>query len=235
VGIKPPDSSIGRRFGETHWTWNHTAEHDFSKDTEFLEVTLPLLDQLVSSPGIAQSNSFCLCVQIGSPADQKPAFNLPEMVYVPPSMISGLANMIDSKSGDMQFVCLEHSSFPADPSRADADPEDPQGKSERSLNPMLSRKRALYAHSEILRARSEYFKTLLGGEFAEMEHARSSESRHITIVVDDASFNTVYWMLKWVAVSYPYWSLALGGLLKLHSGSFTATSCRSPPTRTCDS
>jgi hypothetical protein len=232
VGIKPPDSSIGRRFGETHWTWNHTAEHDFSKDTEFLEVTLPLLDQLVSSPGIAQSNSFCLCVQIGSPADQKPAFNLPEMVYVPPSMISGLANMIDSKSGDMQFVCLEHSSFPADPSRADADPEDPQGKSERSLNPMLSRKRALYAHSEILRARSEYFKTLLGGEFAEMEHARSSESRHITIVVDDASFNG---MLKWVAVSYPYWSLALGGLLKLHSGSFTATSCRSPPTRTCDS
>jgi hypothetical protein len=189
----------------------------------------------VLSPGIAQSNSFCLCVQIGSPADQKPAFNLPEMVSVPPSMISGLANLIDSKSGDMQFVCLEHSSFPVDANAADAGPEEALGKSERSSNPMLSRKRALYAHSEILRARSEYFKTLLGGEFAEMEHARSSDSRHITIVVDDASFKTVYWMLKWVVISYPYPSLRLDGLLKLCSDLSTVTSCHSPPTKTCDS
>jgi hypothetical protein len=156
------------------------------------------------------------------------------MVYVPPSMISGLANLIDSKSGDMHFVCLEHSSFPVDAHAADVGLEEALGKSERSPNPMLSRKRALYAHSEILRARSEYFKTLLGGEFAEMEHARSSESKHITIVVDDASFNTVYWMLKWVVVAYPYPSLALDGLLKLCSDSFTATSCHSPPTRTCE-
>lgn len=52
-----------------------------------------------------------------------------------------------------------------------------------------SRKRILYAHSEILEEKSEYFKDLLASGFSETQ-------RYNTIIVDDASFSTLYWILQ---------------------------------------
>ena len=65
----------------------------------------------------------------------------------------------------------------------------------RSKTQTLSRKRVLYAHSDILKTRGEYFNDLLMGGFSESEAARRNEARHTTILVDDAGFETVYWML----------------------------------------
>jgi hypothetical protein len=191
VGIRPPESSVGRRYAETKWTWHRSTEHEFSRDTEYLGVTLPRLDELLADSDIGASNSFTLCVQIGSPSTHRPAFNLPDTVIVPPSVISGLANLLDSTTGDVQFVCLEHTAVPAEGEHtAEGD------QSRIPTSTMLSRKRIMYAHSEILKARSGYFKTLLSGGFAEMELAKSSDSQYVTIIVDDASYDTVYWMLK---------------------------------------
>jgi hypothetical protein len=38
----------------------------------------------------------------------------------------------------------------------------------------------------------------LTGEFEEAEKARRGDSRHVTVLIDDAEFETVYWLLKWV-------------------------------------
>jgi hypothetical protein len=113
---------------------------------------------------------YILSVQMASPSYIS-AWLEPGQVVVPMDVITGLGDLLDSISGDVQFVCLEHTLK-----------EDGR---------MISRKRAVYAHGEILRARSDYFKGLLDGGFRETEG-----SGRRTVLVDDASFDTVYWLLR---------------------------------------
>lgn len=59
-----------------------------------------------------------------------------------------------------------------------------------------SRKRILWAHSDILKARSEYFETMLGSSWAEGEGAKEGE-RHVHVVnLEDTDFGVLYWLLK---------------------------------------
>lgn len=105
----------------------------------------------------------------------------PGEVTVPRDVMAGLEQLLDSPSGDVQFVCLEHA-------RAPTSGSDYGGE---GVEKLVSRKRVIYAHSEILKARSTYFKMLLDGGFKETE----GQTRR-TITVDDAGYDTVYWLLR---------------------------------------
>jgi len=189
VGIKPVDTAAGSRFAETKWVWTTSAEWDFSKETEFWEVQLPLLSTFLERADIAEADSFSLCVQIGSPVSCKPSFSLPDQLVVPRSIIDGIAGLVDSTTGDVRFVCLEHTQVHQTPL------DNADGGSKGKMQ-TVSRKRVLNAHSDVLKARGEYFGDLLNGGFSESEIARRGDGRHTTILVDDAGFETVYWMLK---------------------------------------
>jgi len=71
---------------------------------------------------------------------------------------------------------------------------------------MVSRKRVVWAHSDVLKARSEYFETMLSGAFAEGEGGRrggggngreGDRGRQVHEVnLEGTDFTTVYWLLK---------------------------------------
>lgn len=157
--------------------WHTSLDHEFSKDSEFAAVALPPLEELSQMSPISGDDGFTLCVQLSSPAHQKPDFTPPNQVVAPISLIQSLAGLLDSTSGDVQFVCLEHC-------RRSGDGE--------GTEETVSRKRIIYAHSEILKIRSDYFKSLLAGGFKEVE----GRGGKVTVLVDDADFDTVYWLLQ---------------------------------------
>lgn len=71
--------------------------------------------------------------------------------------------------------------------------------------PKVARKRIIYAHSDILTHRSEYFATMLNSAFSENGPSSASGGRKTyTIMVEEADFITIYWLLKWV---YANWLL----------------------------
>ena len=188
VGIKPIKCGAGSRFAETKWAWSISRETLFCQESELWEVQLPLLSSLLDQANFAQDDSFSLVVQIAPPPTTGSSFTLPGRRIVPRSIIDGMGGLLDTQTGDVRFVCLEHRQMPAlDDATSDA--------SQRATQ-TLSRKRVLYAHSVVLRARGEYFDGLLSGGFSEGDQARRTESRCTTLLVDDASFDTVYWMLR---------------------------------------
>ena len=171
--------------------WQGAVEYDFSPDAEYCEVELPKLSELLDMPDLRADDGFALCVNIASPQLEQPTFHLPSHINVPRSTIEGLTSLIDSTSGDVKFVCLEHSV----PDSNETDGEDSDdGSSSRPR--ALSRKRVLYAHSEIVKAACDFFHDLLTGDFQEAERVRRGDSRRTTIVIDDAGFQTVYWLLR---------------------------------------
>lgn len=77
-----------------------------------------------------------------------------------------------------------------------------------SLSPFSNattvRKRIIYAHSDILIRRSDYFATMLSSSFSENASISHAERKLYTIVVEEADFETVYWLLKFC---YANWLL----------------------------
>jgi hypothetical protein len=67
-----------------------------------------------------------------------------------------------------------------------------------------ARKRIIYAHSDILTRRSEYFATMLSSSFSENPGLVPGERKLYTIVVEEADFETIYWLLKFC---YANWLL----------------------------
>lgn len=134
---------------------------------------------------IQDPDAFALCIQIGSPDSSQPNFSRPGEQTVPRSVLHGLGDLLDSKTGDVRFVCLEHSTLPSSP----------QPDPDTNHHHTISRKRIVYAHSEVLKARCEYFRDLLTGGFSESEISKKSDGT-TTVIVDDAGFETVYWMLR---------------------------------------
>ena len=194
VGIRPSEENVGRRFAPTQWAWHTSAVCEFSADSEYFECRLPAFSTLDQE--ILKQDSFTLCVQIRNPSDSDASFYLPGRLEIPPNIIQGLDGMFDTHSGDVKFVCLEHKLQGEEVSAESQTESSEAGEAETSKPQILSRKRVLYAHSEILKARGDYFKDLLNGGFSESEIIRRSDSRHTTITISDADFVTVYWMLK---------------------------------------
>lgn len=54
-----------------------------------------------------------------------------------------------------------------------------------------ARKRTIYAHSDILIRRSEYFNAMFSSSFSEAVHA--GDRKVYEILVEEADFLTIYW------------------------------------------
>jgi BTB/POZ domain len=116
-----------------------------------------------------------------------------------------------SDTGDVQFICLEKASreysqvptSPTPPNTANSESR-LSSSSTHSLagSRITARKRIIFAHSDILMHRSEYFSSMLSSAFAET--VPSGERKIHTIIVEEADFVTIYWLLKWV---YANWLL----------------------------
>ncbi|CAE6449682.1 unnamed protein product [Rhizoctonia solani] len=219
AAIKVRGDFAGERGARADWVWEFwDQEWTFRKESEFWECSLPSLSTLLEHPRIAATNSFVLCIQIHTPVGPQIP-QQPSIYYVPKDLLEGIeASLDNANTGDVQFVCLER----LDPSSSppgSSTPNSRRSSSDSSAHPLQSssklvaRKRVIYAHSDILRSRGggEYFATMFSSGSCFSENAGFSEKttapgeRKIhTVVVEEADFNTIYWMLKWV---YGNWLL----------------------------
>ncbi|ADV22573.1 hypothetical protein I315_05874 [Cryptococcus gattii Ru294] len=174
LGITYCNSNPGHRYAQTRYVWSETLEHNFHNDS-VMHFVLPLLSILLEDTEIRRDDALRLCVYIEVAAPEKPKFRLPNDIAK--KTTKGLARLLDKKSGDPSSVSGR---------ATEVDPEEDLSDIKVTRQ---SRKRILYAHSEILEEKSEYFKDLLTSGFAETE-------RYNTIIVDDASFSTLYWILQ---------------------------------------
>lgn len=63
------------------------------------------------------------------------------------------------------------------------------------LSQPLYRKRTIYAHSAVLRARSTYFDDMLGSDWSETAHTEGNKS---VVRITEFDYSTVYWLLHWI-------------------------------------
>ncbi|KAI9000851.1 hypothetical protein BD414DRAFT_511485 [Trametes punicea] len=211
AAIKCQDDRIGERGARAEWVWEYWQNNwTFRLDSEVWDCVLPPLSELLENPRIKETDSFVICVQMHSPVG--PFYpQQPSAYYVPRDLLEGLEASLDNpNTGDVQFVCLERTTqqeLDAGNAMTSAVPTSPRStsSSQSSISQTLARKRIIYAHSDILVRRSEYFATMLSSSFA--ENARTllpGERKVYTIVVEEADFVTIYWLLKWV---YANWLL----------------------------
>ncbi|KAJ7180369.1 hypothetical protein C8R43DRAFT_399180 [Mycena crocata] len=209
AAIKCPDDRVGAR---PEWVWEFW-QHDwvFRSGAEVWDCALPSLSALLENPRIQETDGFTICLQIHCPVG--PFFpQQPTAYYVPRDLLDGLEASLDNpNTGDVRFVCLERmpsdAETPATPlSEAPSSARRPSSSTS-SQSPFsaqtTARKRVIYAHSDILTRRSEYFATMLSSSFAETKLIPGDRKLY-TIVVEEADFETVYWLLKYC---YANWLL----------------------------
>ncbi|KAH9006742.1 hypothetical protein EDB86DRAFT_3112480 [Lactarius hatsudake] len=202
AAIKCQDDRVGERGARADWAWDTwQTEWTFRQDNEVWQCALPSLSSLLENPRIRQTDSFVICIQIHTPTG--PFFpQHPSAYYVPRDLLEGLeASLDNSNTGDVQFICLEKAS--RDHSQTPTSPTPPNTcQFGESALLITARKRVIYAHSDILIRRSDYFSSMLSSAFAET--LPSGERKTHTIIVEEADFVTIYWLLKWV---YANWLL----------------------------
>lgn len=184
-----------------------------------IECPLPSISTLLENPGISSSDTFVLCIQIHTPLG--PHFpQHPSAYYVPKALLEGIENSLDNSralslhflqnvdllshhvltldTGDVRFICVERlPQTNSPPGSTTAKSRSSSESSSFANRPQLVRKRVLFAHSDILKQRSDYFNTMLSSMFSEGQHGISASERRIhDVVVEEADFVTMYWLLK---------------------------------------
>ncbi|KAG2013805.1 hypothetical protein CC2G_010676 [Coprinopsis cinerea AmutBmut pab1-1] len=212
AAIKCQEDKTGQRGARPEWVWEFW-QHDwvFRQESEVWECPLPSLSDLLRNERIRETDSFVICLQIHSPSGpsipQQPA-----TCYVPRDLLDGLEASLDNpNTGDVKFICLERlvegdepplsastSSMSRQTSSSLGSPRHPFSSQ------ATARKRVIYAHSDILVRRSEYFATMLSSSFSETSSTVPGERKIHTIVVEEADFETIYWLLKFC---YANWLL----------------------------
>ncbi|KZO96303.1 hypothetical protein CALVIDRAFT_564170 [Calocera viscosa TUFC12733] len=200
VAIKCVDERGSERGSPAEWVWENWEQNwCFRKESEFWECPLPPLSTLLENQNIALSDSFIICMQIHSPVGPFVP-QLPSAHYIPRNLLDGFeASLDNAHTGDVAFIVLERSG-----SAVQSAPQSPRSVSSRLSGgrPQTARKRVIYAHSDILKSRSNYFETMLNSAFSEASYSLSKERKIYTIVVEDADFISVYWLLKWVYTNW---------------------------------
>ncbi|KAF7290979.1 BTB domain-containing protein [Mycena chlorophos] len=200
VAIKSQDDRVGAR---AEWVWEFWhSDWIFRHEAEVWDCSLPPISALLENGRIRDADSFTIAVQIHCPLG--PFFpQQPTAYYVPRDLLEGLEASLDNpNTGDVRFVCLERmthdSEVPGTP-MSDSSPRRPSSSTS-SHSPFAThttaRKRVIYAHSDILTRRSDYFATMLSSSFAETK-ILPGDRKIYTIVVEEADFETIYWLLKY--------------------------------------
>ncbi|KAF8529093.1 hypothetical protein BU17DRAFT_37868 [Hysterangium stoloniferum] len=214
AAVKVQDDRGGERGARADWVWE-VWEYDWSfrQDSEFWECTMPTLSRLLQNQRIAETDSFVICVQIHNPTGpQYPQH--PLAYYVPKDLLDGVEASLDNPrdhTGDVKFICLETGPPSASTPPSPLVPTSPNSRRSSSETSGFSfttqpkaRKRYIYAHSDILIRRSYYFHTMLTSSFAENSNTASGERKVYEVVVEEADFVTIYWLLKYC---YANWVL----------------------------
>lgn len=212
TAIKCQADRVGERGAPAEWVWEFwQMDWTFRQGHEVWECPLPPLSALLENARIRETDSLVICVQIHCPYG--PSFPQQPSVYsVPRDLLEGLEASLDNpNTGDVRFVCLERLTTDVQTSPiSDAIPlTDPRSSSSASSSSPFSsqitaRKRIIYAHSDILTRRSEYFANMLASSFLENTTLVSGERKLYTVVVEEAEFETIYWLLKYC---YANWLL----------------------------
>jgi hypothetical protein len=196
VAIKCQDDRVGERGARAgKWIWEHwQSDWSFREGSEVWECALPSLSSLFENHKITATDSFILCVQIHSPTGPFIP-QQPQSYYVPRELLEGLESLLDSaNTGDVKFVCLQRltndqsvevPSLSASPSTSST-----------STVEKLARKRIIWAHSDILSQRSDYFATMFSSSFSEAASLHPEGRKIHTVMVEEADFETTYWLLK---------------------------------------
>ncbi|KAI0322452.1 hypothetical protein OF83DRAFT_1049301 [Amylostereum chailletii] len=210
AAVKCEDDRVGERGARADWAWDEwQSEWTFRRESEVWQCPLPPLSALLENPRIKQTDSFVICIQIHAPVG--PFFpQHPTAYYVPRDLLEGLEASLDNQNtGDVRFICLERmqpgqqAQSPTTSHSASRSRRSSSSSSQPSYSSnATARKRVIYAHSDILTRRSEYFSTMLSSAFAET--TPSGERKVYTVVVEEADFVTIYWLLKWI---YANWLL----------------------------
>jgi hypothetical protein len=188
-------SSIsGREHGSTNYLWTHAERYNFQPEDNYIKVRLPTLSALARHETVIKENALTICIRIeqeyGEQPKSKPNFQEEGHVKVPNDMVSALGALVDVPNGaDVRFVCLEH----------ELDKDEGQmegGEGYEDGEGLRSRKRVIYANSQVLSRRSSYFEDLFATSF--LETTAPQVDRVKTVVIESADFNTVYWMIRYV-------------------------------------
>ncbi|THV08322.1 hypothetical protein K435DRAFT_641597 [Dendrothele bispora CBS 962.96] len=215
AAIKCQDNRLGERGARPDWVWEHWQnDWAFRQESEVWACSLPSLSSLLENSRIRETDSFVICVQIHCPIG--PYFpSQPSAYFVPRDLLDGLEASLDNpNTGDIRFVCLERLRAADTPSSPLLSTEVTSPVTHRppssasSYSPfaaeMTARKRIIYAHSDILTRRSDYFATMLASSFSENQAIMHGERKVYTVVVEEADFETIYWLLKYC---YANWLL----------------------------
>lgn len=206
----------GARVGET--LWSATTEHVFSPRSESV-VQRTLLSSALTHPRVAQVNAVEVVAQVAAgPAAEAPgAFEMREVDAVPKPLASALAAMVDDGSTGDVMIIVREKGLQQQPSAElaasvglksfvqpwqtgasapiDGDIDD---------LPIYVRDRVLWAHTPILRARSDFFATMLDSAFSEGSSVeptgrlRDSKRPFRILRIPDADYVTVYWLLRFL-------------------------------------
>lgn len=173
------------------WIWRVCCEErSFERESEVWEChTFPSLSKLLENPRVAMYDSFIITIQIATPSTVSLP-QIPNSSYIPHTLLQGLESLVDDQNtSDLQILVTEY-----DPSLSLTSSDHPI--------PPRHRKRALYAHSAILKSRSEYFRAMLGddeqGGWAEGGTNRGENRKLGLVKIEDFDFNCVYWLLRWL-------------------------------------
>lgn len=219
---------------DSEFLWRTFVPFTFSgqHDTFTLEA-LPPLGELVADAQIAEADAFDIVVQIATGPSVLPErdatmsathgamrlpFEAPDTVSVPRSLLQSLAALVDdAATGDLMIMVREkgfeqHPSFELAESvglRTFVQPW-PTGTplpADGENCTVFVRDRVLWAHASVLRARSEFFATMLDSSFAEgtqfetssiLNRTRDSRRPFRQLRVPDADYVTMYWFLRYL-------------------------------------
>ncbi|KAL1680779.1 hypothetical protein EV122DRAFT_261984 [Schizophyllum commune] len=196
TAIKSLDDRVGGP--RPNWVWEHWhPDWVFRRESEVWECPLPPLSALLQNPAVKEKDALVISLEIHCPVSVFPQH--PSGYYVPRDLLEGIEASLDNpNTGDVRFVCLErYSEAQHSPNPNEGDRRESDGSSSHSSIPLTARKRVIYAHSDILTRRSEYFATMLNSSFAENPTLAPGERKTYTIVVEEADFETIYWLLKY--------------------------------------
>lgn len=238
IGLRPAQRAVKQSPLVTHeFLWRDFFSFTFERSNDTLVFDrFPDFAQLMADAQLRELNAMDLVVQIGTGPSVLPArdlltnkeqgemrmpFQTPGLVGLPPSLLQALSAMVDDAStGDLMITVCEKG-FEQRPSQELAESVGithfiqawPAGmpmpfSEDGQLPPVFVRDRVLWAHTAILRERSDIFAAMIESNFSEGAlhdtHIHSGRSRdawrrpYRMLRIPGADFVTMYWLLRYL-------------------------------------